>query len=49
MIKPSSISVCFQFAKPLLKIQGNTTKRTPINPIPKIATKAMIKVFSFIT
>ena len=48
MIKPSSINVCFQFEKPTLKIHGNTTNRIPTNPIPKIVTKAIINIFSFI-
>ena len=44
MIKPSSINVCSQFEK---LIHGNTTHRIPTNPIPKIANKAMINIFSF--
>ena len=48
MIKPSSINVCAQFEKPWLKIHGNTTNRTPTNPIPKIVSKAMNNIFSFI-
>ena len=47
MIKPLSINVCDQFEKPRLKIHGNTTNRIPTNPIPKIANKAMINIFSF--
>ena len=47
MIKPSSINVCAQFEKPWLKIHGNTTNRTPTNPIPKIVNKAMANIFSF--
>ena len=48
MIKPSSINVCAQFEKLWLKIHGNTTNRTPTNPIPKIVNKVMINVFSLI-
>jgi len=47
MIKPSSINICAQFEKPWLKIHGNTTNRTPTNPIPKIVNKAMANIFSF--
>ena len=47
MIKPSSINVCFQFEKPTLKTHGNTTNRIPTNPIPKIVTKAISNIFSF--
>ena len=47
MIKPSSINVCFQFEKPLLKIHGKTTNRIPTNPTPKIVNKAMTNIFSF--
>ena len=47
MIKPSSVSVCFQ-SNPWLKIQGNTTKKIPKNPIPSRANKEKINTFSFI-
>ena len=47
MIKPSLINICFQFAKPPLKTHGKTTNMIPTNPIPKIVTKAMINIFSF--
>ena len=44
MIKPSSISVCFQ-SNPWLKTQGNTTKKIPKNPIPSRANKEKINTF----
>ena len=47
MIKPSSISVCFQ-SNPSLRTQGNATKKIPTNPIPSRANKEKINTFSFI-